>query len=147
MIRVIMSEFRYKTEVLMGRRRPLICIACFREMMEAHDTSRMRQGAWEGWYYEFYVRRYLHDNPTDNIIWWSKKGKGELDFDLRFPYCEWFFGDVKSDGKGKDVQGNLKDNVDFLVLEKGGRLWYVAIEFTPEKDSDHGYVVSAHKIC
>ena len=114
-------------------------IDCFKEMMAANDTSRMRQGAWEGWYYEFYVRRYLQENPTDNIVWWSKTGKGELDFDLKFPYCEWFFGDVKSDAQKRDVQGNLKENIDFLVLEKGGRLWYVAIEFRPEKDSDHGY--------
>ena len=24
-------------------------------------------------------------------------------------------------------------------MEKGGRLWYIALDFTPEKDSDHGY--------
>ena len=110
--------------------------------MAANDKSRMNQGAWEGWYYEFYVRRYLKDNPTDNIIWWAKKGKGELDFDLRFPHCEWFYGDVKSDAENRDVQGNLKDSVDFLVLEKGGRLWYVAIAFVPDKDSEHDFVTT-----
>jgi len=72
-------------------------------------------------------------------FWWLKKGQGELDFDLRFPYCEWFYGDVKSDDVKKDVQGNLKESIDFLVKEKNGRLWYVAIAFTPEKDADHGY--------
>ena len=117
-------------------------VDCFKEMMASGDKSRMNQSAWEGWYYKFYVRQYLKAHPTDNIVWWSKKGKGELDFDLKFPYEEWFFGDVKSDGRGKDVQGNLKESIDFLVLEKGGRLWYVAIEFTPEKDSEHGYVTT-----
>ncbi|MBO7684029.1 MAG: hypothetical protein J6T51_04825 [Kiritimatiellae bacterium] len=122
--------------------RRFLGIDCFKEMMAANDKSRMNQGAWEGWYYEFYVRQYLSAHPTSNIVWWSKKGRGELDFDLRFPHCEWFYGDVKSDAQNKAVQGNLKESVDFLVLEKGGRLWYVAIEFTPERDADHGYVTT-----
>lgn len=117
-------------------------IECYKEMMSAHDRTRMNQGAWEGWYYEFFVQRYLTDHPTDKVEWWSKKGRGELDFDLRFPYCEWFYGDVKSDDVSKDLQGNLKENIDFLIKEKGGRLWYVAIEFTPDKDSDHDYVTT-----
>lgn len=99
----------------------------------------MNQGAWEGRYYEFFVQRYLATHPTDKVVWWSKKTQGELDFDLRFPYREWFYGDVKSDDISKDVQGNLKESIDFLIKEKGGRLWYIAIEFTPEKDSDHGF--------
>ena len=114
-------------------------IDCFREMMEANDTTRMNQGAWEGWYYEFFVERYLHEHPTGNIVWWSKKGNGQLDFDLRLTYEEWFYGDMKSDAEKNDVQGNLKENIDLLVLENGGRLWYIALNFTPERDSDHGY--------
>lgn len=117
-------------------------IECFKEMMAAQDKTRMNQGAWEGWYYEFFVQKYLQRHPTPNIIWWSKKQEGELDFDLRFPICEWFFGDVKSDAKGKAVQGNLKSSVDFLVRAKSGRLWYVAIEFTPDMDENHGYVTT-----
>lgn len=95
-------------------------IDCFREMMEAKDTTRMNQGVWEGWYYEFFVERYLREHPTDAIIWWSKKGEDQLDFDLRFPYEDWFYGDMKSDAQKKDVQGNLKENIDFLVLEMVG---------------------------
>lgn len=114
-------------------------IECYKEMMAAHDQTRMNQGAWEGWYYEFFVQRYLKTHPTDKVVWWSKKERGELDFDLCFPYREWFYGDVKSDDVSKDVQGNLKESIDFLIKEKGGRLWYIAIEFTPEKDSDHDY--------
>jgi hypothetical protein len=117
-------------------------IDCFSEMMAANDKARMNQGAWEGWYYEFFVERYLKKHPTGNIVWWSKKGDGQLDFDLRFTYEDWFYGDVKSDAQKKDVQGNLKENIDFLVLEKGGRLWYVALDFTAEKDSAHGYVTT-----
>ncbi len=122
--------------------RKFLGIDCFKEMMAANDKTRMNQGAWEGWYYEFYVRKYLDSNPTDNIVWWSKKDDGSLDFDLRFTYQEWFYGDVKSDACGKEVQGNLKSSIDFLVKEKCGRLWYVALEFTPESDADHGYVTT-----
>lgn len=114
-------------------------IDCFREMMAANDVTRMNQGAWEGWYYEFFVERYLREHPTGDIVWWSKKDSGQLDFDLRFTYEKWFYGDMKSDAEKKDVQGNLKGNVDLLVLENGGRLWYIALDFTPEKDSEHGY--------
>lgn len=117
-------------------------IDCFMEMMAAQDKTRMKQGAWEGWYYEFFVQKYLKQHPTPNIVWWAKKQKGELDFDLRFPTSEWFYGDVKSDAKGEAVQGNLKSSIDFLVQEKGGRLWYVAIEFTPDKDENHEYVTT-----
>ena len=117
-------------------------IDCYREMMEANDATRMKQAAWEGWYCEFFVERYLLQHPTDNIVWWARKGKGQLDFDLRFPYEEWFYGDMKSDAHDNDVQGNLKENIDLLVLEKGGRLWYIALDFTPEKDSEHDYVTT-----
>ena len=106
------------------------------------EKRNMNQSAWEGWYYEFYVKNYIKDHPTENVILWSKKGRDQLDFDLRFPYREWFYGDVKSDDVKKDVQGNKKENVDFLVKEKGGRLWYLTIEFTPEKDSNHDYVTT-----
>lgn len=119
--------------------RTLNGIDCFKEMMAANDKTRMRQSAWEGWYCEHYLERYLHGNPTDLMVWWGKKGAGELDFDLRFTCDEWFYGDVKSDAAGKAVQGNLKESVDLLVLEKRGRLWYVAIEFTPHRDADYGY--------
>lgn len=120
----------------------LIGIDCFKEMMAAKDAQRMNQGAWEGWYYEFFVERYLKNNPTDKILWWSKKGSEQLDFDLKFTYQDWFYGDVKSDDINKDVQGNLKDNIDFLVREKGGRLWYVAIDFTAEKDAAHDFITT-----
>lgn len=130
---------KYLGEMFDAMPRYLKGIDCFREMMEANDVTRMNQGAWEGWYYEFFVERYLHEHPTNNIVWWSKKGNGHLDFDLRFTYEEWFYGDMKSDAEKKDVQGNLKGNIDFLVLENGGRLWYIALDFTPEKDSEHGY--------
>jgi len=130
---------RYLDKMFDSMPRRFVGIDCYKEMMSADDKSRMNQSAWEGWYYEFYVQRYLREHPTQDVIWWSKKEQGELDFDLKFPYREWFYGDVKSDDVRKDVQGNLKESIDFLVKEKNGRLWYVAIAFTPEKDADHGY--------
>lgn len=117
-------------------------IDCFQEMMSANDTTRMNQGAWEGWYFEFFVEKYLREHPTCDIVWWSKKENGQLDFDLRFTYEKWFYGDIKSDAQKKDVQGNLKKNIDFLVLENGGRLWYIALDFTPEMDAEHNYVTT-----
>ncbi len=115
-------------------------IDCYKEMMAANDKTRMHQCAWEGWYYEFYFQKYLQKHPNPNVIWWGKKGAGELDFDLRFPYCDWFYGDVKSDALTGAVQGNLKDSIDFLVREKCGRLWYITLGFTSEKDAEHGFV-------
>lgn len=129
----------YLGEMFDSMPRYLKGIDCFQEMMAANDVIRMNQGAWEGWYYEFFVERYLHEHPTSSIVWWSKKGNGQLDFDLRFTYEPWFYGDMKSDAAKKDVQGNLKENIDCLVLENGGRLWYIALDFTPEKDSEHDY--------
>lgn len=132
----------YLGEMFETMPRRLEGIQCFKEMMEANDKSRMRQGAWEGWYCEHYLERYLRDHPTELIVWWARKGLGELDFDLRFMCDEWFYGDVKSDAKKKAVQGNLKESVDLLVKENRGRLWYVALEFTPERDADHEYVTT-----
>ncbi len=119
--------------------RRFVGIDCYKEMMAANDTTGMNQNHWEGWYFEFYVRKYLQLHPTDDIVWWSRKNRADLDFDLRFPYRKWFYGDVKSDSENGALQGNVKDNIDFLVQEKGGTLWYVALAFIPERDADHAY--------
>lgn len=132
----------YLGEVFEALPKRLEGIECFREMMAANDVGRMNQGAWEGWYCEFFFERHLREHPTDMIEWWSKKGLGALDFVLRFSGSEWFYGDLKSDAAGKSVQGNLKESVDLLVKGHRGRLWYVAIEFTPHRDADHDYVTT-----
>lgn len=111
-------------------------IKCYEEMFVADDQNK-KQGAWEGWYVEYFVKKYLVEHPVNSIIWWSSKKDGELDFDLKFTHEENFYGDVKSDNAKKSVQGNKKSNIDMLVKEKNGRLWYVVFEFTPEKDSEH----------
>lgn len=132
----------YLGQIFESMPRYLKGIDCYQEMMAAKNTARMNQGAWEGWYCEFFFERYIRNHPTKNILWWSKKEEGQLDFDLRFPYEDWFYGDMKSDAEKKDVQGNVKENIDFLVQEKGGRLWYITLDFTPERDSDHGYMTT-----
>lgn len=111
-------------------------IQCYKEMF-ADDDQNKKQGAWEGWYIEYYVKKYLCKHPTEAIVWWSSKKKNDLDFDLKFLTEKYFYGDVKSDDAKKSVQGNKKSNIDILVKEKKGRLWYVVFEFTPEKDSMH----------
>lgn len=111
-------------------------IQCYEQMFADNDQNR-KQGAWEGWYMEYYVKKYLNTHPSDAIEWWSSKKKSDLDFDLKFLTEENFYGDVKSDDAKKSVQGNKKSNIDILVKEKHGRLWYVVFEFSPEKDSKH----------
>lgn len=111
-------------------------IQCFKEMFAAHDSNR-NQNQWEGWYMEYYVKKYLQSHPTDAIEWWSSKKKTDLDFDLKFHTEENFYGDVKSDNEKNAVQGNKQENIDILIQERNGRLWYIVFEYTPEKDIDH----------
>lgn len=111
-------------------------INCYEQMFADNDQNR-KQGAWEGWYMEYYIKKYLTSHPSDAIEWWSSKKSSDLDFDLKFLNEENFYGDVKSDDAKKSVQGNKKTNIDILVKEKHGRLWYVVFEFSPEKDSKH----------
>lgn len=111
-------------------------IQCYKEMFAANADNK-NQSAWEGWYIEYYVKKYLNEHPVDGIEWWSSKKQGDLDFDLKFSMAKNFYGDVKSDNIKKSVQGNKKSNIDILVKDKNGRLWYVVFEFTPEKDTDH----------
>lgn len=128
----------YFGQIYVSLPKTLYGIQCYEEMFADNDNNR-KQGAWEGWYIEYYVKKYLAQHPVDAISWWSSKRKGDLDFDLKFLTEEHFYGDVKSDDAHKSVQGNKKNSVDILVKEHGGRLWYVVFEFAPEKDSNHGY--------
>ncbi len=137
-IRADKQILNYFTQMYQSLPKKLYGIRCYEEMFLANDQNR-NQGAWEGWYIEFFVKRYLKSHSTKHILWWSSKKKGDLDFDLKFPTEEWFYGDTKSDDAKKTVQGNKKSNVDFLVKEHNGRLWYIVFEFTPEKDSKHNY--------
>ena len=112
-------------------------IQCYKEMMTAKDQNR-NQTQWEGFYIEYYVKKYLTNNPVKAIEWWSKKKKGELDFDLKIHTTPNFYGDIKSDNAKKNVQGNKKENVDFLVKKQNGRLWYIVFEYSPQRDVNHG---------
>lgn len=123
-------------------------IDCYQEMFAAHDSNR-NQNQWEGFYMEYYVKKYLDAHPTDAIEWWSKKTDDALDFDLRFHTKENFYGDVKSDNIKNAVQGNKRNNIDILIKERNGRLWYIVFEFIPERDINHHKQVTlwwlAHK--
>lgn len=111
-------------------------IDCYEKMFADHDSNR-NQTQWEGFYMEYFVKEYLKKYPDGAIEWWSKKEDNALDFDLKFHTDENFYGDVKSDNIKNAVQGNKKSNIDILVKEKNGRLWYVVFEFTPERDVNH----------
>ena len=116
-------------------------IKCYKQMFADNDQNR-KQSAWEGWYMEYYVKKYLKKNQSNAIKWWSSKKKNSLDFDLKFLTEKNFYGDVKSDDAKKSIQGNKKSNIDILVKEKHGRLWYVVFEFSPEKDSKHNNITT-----
>lgn len=126
----------YFKQMYISLPKTLYGIQCYEQMFSTNDQNR-KQGAWEGWFMEYYVKKYLSEHPTGSITWWSSKKKGDLDFDLKFLIEDNFYGDVKSDDARKSVQGNKKSNIDILVKEKNGRLWYVVFEFLPEKDSEH----------
>ncbi len=116
-------------------------IQCYKQMFADNDSNR-KQAAWEGWYVEYYVKKFLTKHPNNNITWWSSKRKESLDFDLKFLTEENFYGDIKADDAQKNIQGNKKSNIDFLIKEQKGRLWYIVFEFTPDKDSNHQFVTT-----
>lgn len=70
--------------------RTLYGIQCYKEMFLADDQNK-NQSAWEGWYVEYFVKKYLAEHPTDSIVWWSSKKADDLDFDLKFTHEKNFF--------------------------------------------------------
>jgi hypothetical protein len=49
---------------------------------------------------------------------------------------------LKADQADSPVQGNVFDNVETVIKDNNGRIWYVVMKFKCEKDSDHGYAVT-----
>lgn len=118
----------------------LVGIDCYEEMKKA-SFPQWRQSRWEGWYPEFLLQKYLDENPTESIVWWGKKGRGEIDLDMKFPKIHEFYGDAKSDNEDGVTQGNKKETIE-EVLSRGGLVWYIVFQWTREMDKDNGGVTT-----
>lgn len=116
-------------------------VDCYKEMVAANYNNAI-QSEWPGWYFEYLFQKYLANHPQDDVEWWSSKKEGDIDFDLKFPKRPWFYGDLKADQTGSSVQGNVFDNVETVIKDNNGRIWYVVMKFDCEKDADHGYAVT-----
>lgn len=130
----------YLSEFFTAMPKDLVGISCYQEMRAA-KYSQWRQSRWEGWYPEFLLQNHLIEHPTESIVWWGKKGAGEIDLDMKFPRIENFYGDAKSDNEDGETQGNKKETIE-TVINAGGKVWYVVFQWTREKDVDHGGITT-----
>lgn len=130
----------YLADFFVGMPKDLLGIQCYEEMRDA-KYSQWRQSRWEGWYPEFLLQAHLKANPTESIVWWGKKGVGEIDLDMKFPRIDNFYGDAKSDNEDGETQGNKKETIE-TVINAGGKVWYVVFQWTKESDVDHGGVTT-----
>lgn len=116
-------------------------IPCYKEMTAAKDNNA-KQGEWVGFYFEYRMKKYLADHPTDVVRWNSDKRSTGIDLDVQFPKRDWFYGDLKADAYGKAIPGNSFDTMDEVIKNHHGRVWYINLGCKEEKDSDHEYQVS-----
>jgi len=118
-------------------------VECYKEMVSAHDNNAI-QPEWCGFYFEYLFKRYLITHPTDDISWCSDKKETGIDLDLKFPKTSWFFGDLKSDSIDSDILGNDQKTLNTVLTDNNGKIWYVTVRFSGEKDSAHGYEVTKY---
>lgn len=116
---------------------------CYAEMIAARYRNA-RQSEWPGFYFEYLFEKYSNDNPyTKRIcVFVVDKSETALDFDLNF--ADKFLGDLKCHSEDSSgILGNDKWSVDEAISQYG-RLWYVVLSHSTEKDSSHGYVVTEY---
>jgi hypothetical protein len=113
-------------------------IKCFKKMISS-SYANARQGAWEGWYFEFLFKNYLASNPTNEVAYYGDKKKSGIDFDLIFPKKEWTFGDLKSDKADDDILGNKFQSFDIVLEQNNGIVYYIVLQYESELDKKHGY--------
>jgi hypothetical protein len=111
--------------------------------MLARNSPNALQGEWPGFYFEFLFSAFLDRNRALQSIcrFVSDKSADGLDFDLNFR--DNFLGDLKTHLLGTDVLGNDQASMK-RALRRYGRLWYVILSYTREKDSDNAYVTTEH---
>lgn len=115
---------------------------CYLEML-ANGYRNAKQAEWPGFYFEYLFEQYSNAHPkTKRIcVFVSRKGASDLDFDLNF-YGDKYLGDLKCHAeKASAIPGNDKKSVDQAIRDHG-KLWYVVLSHSTEKDSKHGYKVT-----
>lgn len=118
--------------------------------MADSNYANYRQEQWCGFYYEFLFDKYYIENKTSlikrNVLLdyidnngnkvFRNGAKNNPDLDLSFPMIDNFYGDLKSDNIKSGVLGNDYETIKNIV-EKGGRVWYIVLSFTPNFDKDY----------
>lgn len=118
-------------------------IDCYKEMIKAKDPNA-KQGEWPGWYFEFLFKQYLINHKTKEIEWHSAKKPGEIDLDVRFVDLNWTYGDLKADQINHDILGNSFENLDEVIKNNHGIVYYICCLYRSEKDSEHNYEVTKY---
>ena len=118
-------------------------IECYKEMISANDNNA-RQGEWQGFYFEFLFKKFIFENQLKLISWNSEKTDIGVDLDLKINTSDWIYADLKADQINHDILGNSLDTLDNVIKEHNGIVYYICCLYKSEKDSDHGYQVTAY---
>lgn len=113
-------------------------IDSIKEMKEAGDNN-YRQMAWEGFYFEFLVKKFLRQYPGLQVEWHNDKKKEGIDLDLVVSADQSIYIDLKAHTEGDAILGNAMDTFEKVVEEKGGQIYYLCLDLQPESDSSHDY--------
>ena len=116
-------------------------IDCIKEMQQSGDHN-YRQTRWEGFYFEFLVRKFLKQYPGMQLAWHNDKTKDGIDLDLVFSKENAIFVDLKTHSSGDAIMGNAIDTFEKVVVDEGGQVFYICLNLKPEKDSAHDYVAT-----
>ncbi len=101
---------------------------CYQQMFDA-AYSKAFECEWAGFYQEFMFEKFLKNNPTDLVETYGDKSKKGIDLDLKMPFVEYFYGDLKADNENFDIQGNKKETID-KIIASNGHIWYIVASFS-----------------
>ena len=101
---------------------------CYQQMFDA-AYSKVFECEWAGFYQEFLFENHLKKNPTNLVELYGDKSKKGIDLDLKMPFVENFYGDLKADNENFDIQGNKKETIDKVIAENG-HIWYIVASFS-----------------
>jgi len=119
-------------------------IECYKKMIEA-DYRNKFQPEWVGFFLEYEFEEYIKGNGLeDTVQYYQDKSDGGIDLDLYFPSVD-CFGDLKAHSyNSSGIQGNDWDTVtNILKAPEKNHIYYIVCEHLTDKDSDHGYEVTA----
>lgn len=117
---------------------------CYDEMLAAGFPDAL-QAEWPGFYLEHAFSAFLARNPETygaRCRYVKDKARASLDFDLAF--SSGFLGDLKThEISSAAILGNDLASVS-AALERDGRLWYVIVSHSSEKDRDKGFALTRY---